>query len=414
MALFFNEREKKLQRIIELEKVLNDIKDIDVLLERILTESRRIVNADAGSIYVIENNKLKIRYAQNDTKQKLLAPGQKLPYKFFSFDINEKSMCGSAVVSKAILNEPDVYNISPDKTYSFDRMPDQLTGYHTKAICTIPLTEGKGNVLGVLQLINPQDEKGRIIGFTSDDELYLTRFAATAAQALVRARLTREMVMRMVDMAGFRDPKETGKHVNRVASFSVEIYDHWAFEHGIDHDEASKYRDSLRIAAMLHDVGKVGISDLILKKPDKFTDEEYGIIKCHTVIGSLLFKNDASEIDRMALDVALHHHERWDGKGYPGKVDVSEFSMNNPVINSLGTLEGEEIPLSARIVAVADVFDALSSARVYKKAWTRDEVLAEMKAQAGKQFDPDIIRAFFAALPMITEIQRDLQDEKTA
>lgn len=412
MALFSNEREKKLQKIIELEKVLNDIQDIDVLLERILTESRRIVNADAGSIYVIEDGRLKIKYAHCDTKQKKLAPGQKLPFKYFSFDINEKSMCGSAVVSKKLLNEPDVYNISPDKPYSFDRNPDMLTGYVSKAIMTIPLMEGKGNVIGVLQIINPQDKNGKITGFDNDAELFLTRFAATAAQALVRAKLTREMVMRMVEMAGFRDPKETGNHVNRVASFSVEIYDHWAFSNGISPDEAAKYRDSLRIAAMLHDVGKVGISDVILKKPDKFTDEEYGIIKCHTVIGSMLFKNNASEIDRMALDVALHHHERWDGKGYPGNVDITGFDITNPVIKSSGSLQGEEIPLSARIVSVADVFDALSSARVYKKAWSRDDVLREMKEQAGKQFDPEIIKAFFAALPMITEIQRDLSDLK--
>lgn len=410
MAAFVNEREKRLQEIIELEKVLNDIQDIDVLLERILTESRRIVNADAGSIYVIEDNRLKIKYAQNDTKLKRLAPGQKLPFKYFSFEINEKSMCGSAVVTKSLLNESDVYNISPDKPYSFDRMPDQLTGYHSKAICTIPLMEGKGNVIGVLQIINPQDKDGNITSFDSDAELFLTRFAATAAQALVRAKLTREMVMRMVEMAGFRDPKETGSHVNRVASYSVEIYDHWAFDHKIDIDEASKYRDSLRIAAMLHDVGKVGISDLILKKPGKFTDEEYDVIKCHTLIGSLLFKNDASEIDRMAQDVALHHHERWDGNGYPGKVNPNSFDFSNPVITKLGTLSGEEIPLSARIVSVADVFDALSSARVYKKAWSREDVLTEMEAQAGKQFDPDVIKAFFAALPMISEIQRDLSD----
>ena len=412
MAFFSNEREKKLQKIIELEKVLNDIQDIDVLLERILTESRRIVNADAGSIYVIEDGRLKIKYAHCDTKQKKLAPGQKLPFKYFSFDINEKSMCGSAVVSKKLLNEPDVYNISPDKPYSFDRNPDMLTGYVSKAILTIPLMEGKGNVIGVLQIINPQDKNGKITGFDNDAELFLTRFAATAAQALVRAKLTREMVMRMVEMAGFRDPKETGNHVNRVASFSVEIYDHWAFSNGISPDEAAKYRDSLRIAAMLHDVGKVGISDVILKKPDKFTDEEYGIIKCHTVIGSMLFKNNASEIDRMALDVALHHHERWDGKGYPGNVDITGFDITNPVIKSSGGLQGEEIPLSARIVSVADVFDALSSSRVYKKAWSRDDVLREMKEQAGKQFDPEIIKAFFAALPMITEIQRDLSDLK--
>ena len=98
-----NNREEKLKKIIELEKVLNEIQDIDVLLERIITEARAIVHADAGSIYVYENNRLKIRYAQNDTHQKKLAPGQKLPYNFFSFDINEQSICGYAVLTNTIM-----------------------------------------------------------------------------------------------------------------------------------------------------------------------------------------------------------------------------------------------------------------------------------------------------------------------
>ena len=108
-------REEKLQRIIESEKTLNEIKDVDVLLERILTEARDIVHADAGSIYVIEENNLKIRYAQNDTQQRRLAPGQKLPFQSFSFPINEKSMCGYCVLTQEMINEPDVYAISPEK-----------------------------------------------------------------------------------------------------------------------------------------------------------------------------------------------------------------------------------------------------------------------------------------------------------
>lgn len=375
------------------------------MLERVLTEARGIVNADAGSIYVIEKDNLKIRYAQNDTQQRMLAPGEKLPFQSFSFPINEKSMCGYCVLTHELINEPDVYSISKDKKYSFNKSSDEVTGYRSKSIIAIPLITINGTILGVLQIINPQDKYGNIIPFDEDAILYLKHFATSATQALERTYLTREMVMRMVEMAGFRDPKETGSHVNRVASYSVEIYDRWAFKHNIPLDERNKYRDALRIAGMLHDVGKVGISDLVLKKPGKFTEEEFAIIKGHTYIGAILFKNKQSSFDDMAMEVALHHHERWDGNGYPGKVDIEKIDIENTNTIKTESLSGDEIPLSARIVTIADVFDALSSSRVYKKAWTEEEVYEELKNQSGKQFDPELIEIFFEVLPQIKAIQ---------
>lgn len=406
----FNSREEKLQRIIESEKLINEIKDVDVLLERILTEAREIVNADAGSIYVIEKDNLKIRYAQNDTQQKKLDLGQKLPFQSFSFPINEKSMCGYCVLTQEMINEPDVYSISEDKKYSFNKNSDLVTGYRSKSIIAIPLVTANGTILGVLQIINPQDAEGNIIPFDEDAVLYLKHFATSATQALERTYLTREMVMRMVEMAGFRDPKETGSHVNRVASYSVEIYDRWAFKNNIEKEEINRFRDALRIAAMLHDVGKVGISDVVLKKPGKFTEEEYNIIKSHTYIGAILFKNKQSSFDSMAMEVALHHHERWDGKGYPGKVDLSKVDIEKPTEISSVPLAGNSIPLAARIVSVADVFDALSSSRVYKKAWTEDDAVDEIKFQAGKQFDPMVVDAFIDVLPRIRAIQESWPD----
>jgi len=185
------------------------------------------------------------------------------------------------------------------------------------------------------------------------------------------------MVLRMINMARLRDPKETGSHVQRVSSYAVEIYDRWAFKRGIDVSEQNKFRDMLKISAILHDVGKVGIPDAILKLPRAFTREEYDIIKTHTVIGALLFPSIESPLDAMARDVALHHHEHWDGSGYPGNVDMMQVTQENAVSMVNGTpLAGEDIPLAARIVALADVFDALSSKRVYKKAWSEEEVLA--------------------------------------
>ena len=410
MSDFGSTKEKKLQRIIESEKILNEIQDMDILLERVLTEARGIVHADAGSIYILENNLLKIRYAQNDTQQRKLAPGQKLPFKYFSFPLDAKSMCASCVITKQIVNEADAYAISPDKTYSFNRQSDMLSGYRTKSAIAIPLISPSGNVLGVLQIINAQDQDGNIISFDDDAELYLKHFASSATQALERTYLTREMVIRMVEMAGFRDPKETGNHVNRVASYAVEIYDKWAYNHNVPAEDFNKFRDALKIAAMLHDVGKVGISDVILRKPGRFTEEEFSVIKGHTYIGASLFKNKQSPLDNMAYDVALHHHEWWNGAGYPGKIDMDTIDIYQPLKNQREGLIGEDIPLAARIVAVADVFDALSSKRVYKDAWSEENALIEIQQNAGKQFDPEVVMAFFEVIPRIREIQASMPD----
>lgn len=411
MSASFESREAKLKKIIELEKILNEIQDIDVLLERILTEARSIVRADAGSIYVYENGTLKIRYSQNDTQLKRIAPGQKLPFNYFSFKVDEQSMCGYAVLSGKIVNVQDAYNIT-GMPFIFNKQSDMLTGYRTKAVLTVPLCTASGKTLGVLQILNPYDENGNITYFNEDDELYIEHFATNATQALERAHLTRAMILRMVKMAEFRDPKETGAHVNRVSNYAVEIYDHWAFQHNISITESEKYRDTLKIAAMLHDVGKVAISDMILRKPAKLTDEEYAIIQRHTLIGSQLFDDLHSELDSMSRDVALRHHERWDGTGYPGKVDLAtgeplEIDANTGKAKGLKTTE---IPLAARIVALADVYDALSSKRVYKASWAEDEILQEIQAQAGSQFDPEIVMSFFEVLPNIRQIQQAWPD----
>lgn len=398
--------EEKLEFIIESEQFLNEIQDMDILLERLLSEVRRVTSADAGSIYINEKNILSIKCAQNDTLQQMLEEGQKVPFSFFSFPVNEKSISGYTVLTGELLNIPDVYNISGETSYRFNRQPDAITGYRSKSMLTVPLINRNKEALGVLQIINRLDSSGKIIPFSEDDELYMRHFAAAAAQALERAKLTRAMVMRMITMAGLRDPKETGPHVNRVSSYAVEIYDRWAFNHAIPYEERHRFRDNLKIAAMLHDVGKVGISDSILKLPRIFTPEEYNMIKAHTIIGAMFFSSIESPLDEMSLKVALHHHDRWDGTGYPGKVDMQKATTDNiPTLINQHPLSGEDIPLCARIVSLADVYDALCSKRVYKEAWDDEAVLKEISDQSGKQFDPEVVKAFFEVQPIIRSIR---------
>ncbi len=401
-----NTKEEKLQTIIETERMLGKIQDVDILLERILSEARAIVRADAGSIYVVQKECLKIRYAQNDTLLKQLKPGEKLPYIFFSMPIDEKSIAGYVAGSGRPVNIADVYDIPADKPFSFNQASDTATGYRTKSIYTIPLKMATGKVLGVMQLINACNEHGDVIAFDEDDELYLDHFAVSATLALEHAYLTSDMVKRMMTMAEFRDPKETYPHVERVSEFSLEIYDRWAFDHAVPEAQKQKFRDNLKIAAKFHDVGKVGISDMILQKTyPRFTYKERSIMQTHTVIGAKLFADSDTELDRMCFDVALHHHEFWadSNSGYPGQINLDTFVPGMP-LPSAAPVSGSQIPLAARIVAVADVFDALSHRRSYKDAWSVDDAFAEIQKGSGTHFDPEVVDAFMLVKDRILAI----------
>lgn len=429
------EKARKLQSIVELENKFNEIQDSDILLEKILYEARKIVNADAGSIYVVQGNNgqsLQIKYSQNDTLLKKLSHGEKLPYSFFSFPIDETSISGYVASTKKSLNIKDAYKLSDRLPYKFNKSSDITTDYRTKSLYTIPLKMATGTLLGVLQIINAKDKRGNVISFDSDAERYINSLAIPAVRALQHTYSTQNMIKRMLRMSEFRDPKETYPHVERVSTFALEIYDRYAFEKNIPEAERNIFRDNLKIAAKFHDIGKVGISDVILKKTfPRFTEDERNVMKGHTCLGAMLFYPPESFLDKMTVDVALHHHERYDGgeSGYPGFFDLenlvtcenegkdfSDFDAENRfsiggAVNVLRPLKGEEIPLAARIVAVADVFDALSHKRCYKEAWNVEDAFQEILKESGRQFDPEIVLAFMKIRERILAILAAIPDE---
>jgi putative nucleotidyltransferase with HDIG domain len=406
--------QEKIDTLTHLVIELNQVQDLDILMEHILRQARRFVNADAGSIYIVEDRTLQFTYTQNDTLQKRLAIGDKLIYSTFTLPINEQSIAGYTAETGQPLNIPDVYSIEPTEPYRFSKEFDKASKYKTQSVLAIPLKSARGKLLGILQIINAQDVDQQIIPFSDKDEKMMMHFASIAAVALERAQMTRSMILRMIRMAELRDPKETGPHVNRVASFAVELYEQWALKRSLPRREIDANRDILRMAAMLHDVGKVAISDLILKKPGRFSNDEFEIMKQHTILGAQLFRGRQSDFDDAASQVALNHHERWDGKGYPGFVDILTGDPLADYIAPDGSprgKKGEEIPLFGRIVALADVYDALSSTRIYKEAWDESDAMATIEKEAGYHFDPELVEIFVSNLDLIRSIQMRYSDD---
>ena len=193
----------------------------------------------------------------------------------------------------------------------------------------------------------------------------------------------KEIIYTMGEIAETRS-KETGNHVKRVAEYSKLL----ALKLGISSDEA----EMLKLASPMHDIGKVGIPDNILNKPGKLTPEEFEIMKTHAQLGFDMLKHSSKAILQIAAIVSNVHHEKYNGKGYPRG------------------LKGEDIHIFARITAVADVFDALGSDRIYKKAWEDEKIFELFNSEKGEHFDPKVIEAFFHSLDEIKTIRERFKD----
>lgn len=263
----------------------------------------------------------------------------------------------------------------------FDRRSDLKNGYHTTSVMTMPL-ESEGKVMGVFQAIN---KVGDNVFFSKKDLERLkliSVYSAKTIESAIRAeeleryakKLERkaeelksahmELIRILGEVSEFRS-QEVGDHIHRVAEISIKLAKYL----GLSPEEQAL----IYYAAPLHDLGKVGIADNVLNKAGKLTPEEYEQMKSHSVIGRRLLRESKTDLLCMAYDIAGAHHERWDGTGYPDK------------------LKGEEIPLSARICAVADVLDALASPRCYKPAWPEEKVREEMKKSSGTHFQPELV-----------------------
>lgn len=400
-----NYSSEEVSAILKVIDDLNTLKDVDTILDRILTESRRLANAEAGSIFLVQEKKfLVFSYVQNDflfDREK----GRAAQYIHLRVPISHESIVGHVAMTREPLVIADAYHLPPDAPYHFNTSFDEEHGYRTVSMLTLPLLTIEDRLVGVMQLINAKDENGNIIPFSEHIQVFVSFFANNAAVTIERGIMNRELILRMMSMAEMRDPTETGAHVQRVGAYSAEIYERWALNRGIDEEKIKATRDLIRLAAMLHDVGKVGIPDAILKKPGKLTEDEFEVIKKHTVYGAKLFSSITSELDQMSLEIALNHHEKWDGRGYPGCVpELAESSGTDQE-----TKQGEHIPITARITALADVYDALFSRRTYKDPMAEEEVYRIIRENSGTHFDPEVVAAFFQVTDVLNAIRQKYQ-----
>ena len=263
----------------------------------------------------------------------------------------------------------------------FDRRSDVKSGYHTTSVMTMPL-ESDDRVMGVFQAIN---KVGENVFFSEKDlerlKLISVYSAKTIESAMRAQKLERyakqlerkadelksahmELIRILGEVSEFHS-HEVGDHIHRVAEISLKLARYMGLP--------SEQQELIFYAAPLHDLGKVGIPDMVLNKAGKLTPEEYERMKAHSIIGRTLLRDSKTDLLCMASDIAGCHHERWDGTGYPDR------------------LKGEEIPLAARICAVADVLDALSSPRCYKPAWPEEKVKEEMQRSRGSYFQPELV-----------------------
>jgi HD-GYP domain-containing protein (c-di-GMP phosphodiesterase class II)/phosphoribosyl 1,2-cyclic phosphodiesterase len=392
-------RRRPPDRLFQFLEELSAYRDERVVLDRILAKAREITRADAGHIFLVEGEDLAFAYAHNDTLFSV-EEAHRHSYSSLRLPIAEDNSIVSYVAATGHpLNLPDVRDLPAEATYRFQGYLDQRTGYNTVSMLALPFLDRGGRTLGVMQLINSMDPLHRVPRpFTLDMERCGRVLAREVSGHLERGAVERGGIYGILRMAAVHDPFETCHHAERVGAIAAELYHAWAARRGHSTDAIRYKKGALRLAAMLHDIGKVGISDLILKKKGRLTPEEIVVMRGHTRLGASILSDDTDEVSALAHDIALHHHQRWDGQGYAGSGDE-------------GRLAGEAIPFGARITAIADVFDALVSKRYYKEPWTFAEALDYLRREAGGHFDPGLVASLDDIVELLQRIYERFPDK---
>jgi HD-GYP domain-containing protein (c-di-GMP phosphodiesterase class II) len=355
----FNQMIDGFARLIQISQLLSKEHDLDRLLNLIISETKKLMHAERATLFLYNE----------DTKELWSYVVSELEIKEIRLPLG-KGIGGYVAQTGEIINLKDAY--SDEK---FDREVDKITGFHTRNILCVPMFDQKGKILGVIQVLN------KLSGaFSEYDESLLTAISTQAAIAIEntglyasKENLFRSLIKTIVATIDARDPVTSG-HSERVARYSLAL--------GKTMDLNREELGILEYAALLHDVGKIGIRDEILSKPGRYTPEEYEAVKRHPIISKdILEKAYFTGNQKQIPFLASSHHEKLDGTGYP-----------------LG-LRADQIPTIARIIAVTDVYDALVSYdRPYKPSMSIEKAIEILKEESLKgRFDRDMVELFITS-----------------
>lgn len=360
--------EWKLKLLLKMSAELTGEKDFQTSLVKLSELTKTLLNADICSIFIHESRKKQL--------------WSLISYYVDRITIDEKSgIIGHVFQTGETVNIDDAY-----RDPRFDFQVDRETGYRTKNILAIPIINSRKEKLGVVEVINKLSGSH----FSRDDvELlkhiifYISSIFDNNILYRKLKRAQEEIVYKLSNVTRYKDP-ETENHILRVGLYAQLM----AKTLKLDKEDV----ELLKLAASMHDIGKIGIPDSILLKHDRLTEEEMQTMKEHTRIGYDILKGGDSRLSEIASIIAMEHHERWDGTGYPdGK-------------------KAEEISLFGRITAIADYFDALTSRRPYKEAWTFESAIESISSKRGSYFDPELTDLFLNNIEHFIEIKNSYSD----
>lgn len=360
--------QEKLNLLTEFGKQIAHHSSLDTLLSLIAQQIQKIIGVKRCFIFIKDDSR--------DEFWSKIASGKGLKYSEIHLPLHGQNIACAVAKSGHTINIADAYS---DERFSKEL--DIITGFKTTSLLAVPLKNKEGKVIGVFQLNNKEDNTP----FNSRDEGLLKLLATLASGNIEIAALYEEVklanletIYRLAVAAEYRDQYDTKTHLSHISA----ICEMLAKELGFSNSEVEQIKN----ASLLHDIGKVAIPDHILLKPGKLTPKEYEIMKEHTKYSEKILKGAKSKMLETAYKMSVAHHEKWDGSGYPNG------------------LKGEEIPIEARILAVADVFDALCMNRVYKKAWPLQEAYEYIVSKANTDFDGKVVEAFKKVFPQILKL----------
>lgn len=375
----FHDRET-VKLVLDLGASFAEERRLDQLLEKIVDHSQLVTNADGCTLYLKESDgRLGFCINKNHSLNISLVGASENMTLFPPIPMDPTFVSAYAAIHKKTINIPDVYACD-DFDFTGPKRFDEKNGYITRSMLVSPLGTREGEVIGVIQIVNALDRHtGKPVPFDAHYEFLVNSLSNYAAIAIHNLRLSekarqstvllkeanRDAIFSLALAAEAKDD-DTGDHIRRIQSYVAAL----AMRVGLSREDV----ELISLSSIMHDVGKISVPDDILKKPGKLDESEVGVMRLHTAHGMKILPNKA--FFEMARAIAKYHHERWDGAGYPDK------------------LAGEDIPFAARMVAIADVFDALTSHRPYKQAWSFEKAIEAIKNGAGTQFDPKLVKTW--------------------